>query len=505
MDYFRILNLEREPFSNSPEPGLFCPSRNHVECLQMLEMAIRLRRGLNVVLGDVGTGKTTLCRKLIQQFTAAEDRDRVEVHLVLDPSFSTAEEFLSALAGFFGIPSPETSTNERQLKEAIKTRLFTKGVDGGKIVVLLVDEGQKLPDFCLEILRELLNYETNDSKLLQIVIFAQTEFDQAIRRRANFSDRINLYYRLNPLSFMETGRMIRYRIAQSGGQEKMQFLFTWPAIYAVYRATGGYPRAINMLCHHLVMAMIIQNRSRVGVSLVRAGAERLTLFHTSRWRMKMALAVAVLAISLTVLAVSFNKASQTGAAIEVAATKTGALPIAAEKTGTPEPSIQSRELPSALGQVPVKKGKNVSLVFFDIYASADADLLGAFVRANPQIEDINMVAADAIINIPAIPARAENVLKKSCYIQIARSANLGEAHKLFSTRFGENTAGVMLFPYWNNREGLVFALLLKDRFPNRSLAEEAVKKLPSTLREGARVIEQWDEDTVFYRRLGDET
>lgn len=306
MDYFKLLNMEREPFSNSPDPGLFCPSRNHVECLQMLEMAIRLKRGLNVVLGEIGTGKTTLCRKLIQQFSAAEDRDRVEVHLVLDPSFSTPEEFLASIAGFFGLMLRDASPTERQFKEAIKAGLFTKGVDEGKIVVLLVDEGQKLPVFCVEILRELLNYETNNSKLLQIVIFAQTEFEQTLRRCANFTDRINLSYRLHPLNLWETGRMINYRIARASGRSRAPLLFSWPAIHAVYRATGGYPRAINMLCHHVVLAMIIQNRVRAGRSLVRSCAGRLTVHGSGPRGLRSAAAMIALAALLTLLAMILN-------------------------------------------------------------------------------------------------------------------------------------------------------------------------------------------------------
>ena len=104
MKYFKILNFIREPFSNSPEPEFFFQSPKHVRCLQKLELAIRLRRGLNVVIGHVGTGKTTLCRHLILQFaTTNEDADPVETHLLMDPAFTTPLEFLSTVALSFGI------------------------------------------------------------------------------------------------------------------------------------------------------------------------------------------------------------------------------------------------------------------------------------------------------------------------------------------------------------------------------------------------------------------
>src|SRR3990170_1198066 len=115
MDYFKILNLQREPFSNSPEPDFFFQSDQHLACLQKLELAIRLRRGLNVVIGDVGTGKTTLCRQIILKFSRTEeDRKQIETHLIMDPSFSNAQQFLSTVAQLLGIKTSRGEQNEWQ-------------------------------------------------------------------------------------------------------------------------------------------------------------------------------------------------------------------------------------------------------------------------------------------------------------------------------------------------------------------------------------------------------
>ncbi|HXW69195.1 MAG TPA: AAA family ATPase, partial [Dissulfurispiraceae bacterium] len=171
----------------------------------------------------------------------------------------SSHEFLSGIAGFFGLTASAGVRDDRtdlQLKESIKSFLFAKGVEEGKIVVLLIDEGQKLPDFCLEILREFLNYETNDSKLLQIVIFAQQEFRERIDRLANLSNRINLLYSLKPLGFRDTGRIVAYRIDQSSEDGAVRPMFTWPGLLALYMETGGNPRSINMLCHHVVLSLI---------------------------------------------------------------------------------------------------------------------------------------------------------------------------------------------------------------------------------------------------------
>ncbi|MFZ5562914.1 MAG: AAA family ATPase [Thermodesulfobacteriota bacterium] len=271
MDYFTLLQLNREPFSNAPDPDLFFPSLAHHDCMQKVELAVRLKRGLNVVTGDVGTGKTTLCRTLIR--TLAED-GRIRTHLFLDPAFPSPVEFLSALAGAFaGAPSPET--DESALKEQVKNSLFKECAEKDYTHLVIIDEGQKLPGFALEILRELLNYETNEHKLLQIVIFAQPEFEQIIVQRENFKDRINLFYRLGPLNFRETVGFIRFRISKASAG-KSALTFTLPALWRIYRLTGGYPRKIIHLCHQALLALIIQNKTRVTAPLVTAAARRTT-------------------------------------------------------------------------------------------------------------------------------------------------------------------------------------------------------------------------------------
>jgi general secretion pathway protein A len=272
MEYFKILNLIKEPFSNSPEPEFFYESLQHVQCLQNLELAIRLRRGLNVVIGDVGTGKTTLCRQLINKF---DEYDNIKTFLLLDPTFTSPIEFLTALFNVFGIKEiPDGTASEWQLKEMVKNYIFEQGVVKDNTVVLIIDEGQKIPDMCLEILREFLNYETNEYKLLQIVVFAQREFQNTLRERSNFADRINFLYELGPLNFNDTRSMIRYRIMKASKSGEIPLHFTYPAMRAIYDTTGGYPRKIVMLCHQIMLAVIVQNRTKVRWSLVHACARR---------------------------------------------------------------------------------------------------------------------------------------------------------------------------------------------------------------------------------------
>ena len=301
MDYFKILNLKKEPFSNSPDPDFFFKSRQHVNCLQQLEISFRLRRGLNVIIGDVGTGKTTLCRQLIRNFA---DEDDYEIYLILDPHFSNPTEFLKSVAGLFPDCKISDKSDDVGLKEAIKQYLFEYGVDKSKNVIIIIDEGQKLPDFCLEILREFLNYETNEHKLLQIAIFAQKEFEDRIREYENFSDRISLYHVLGPMNFHDTKAMIDFRIMQSSDTPNTSSFFSYPGLWEIYRSTGGYPRKIINLCHRSILTMIIQNRTRAGWFLIRSCVKR-GVFKRLQKRLHLSSGL-VVSIGLLLLVIAFS-------------------------------------------------------------------------------------------------------------------------------------------------------------------------------------------------------
>lgn len=267
MAYYSLLNFENEPFSNTPDPRLFYHSRQHLEILQKLEISIRLKRGLNLVIGDVGTGKTTLSRQLIRKI---QNDETVNHHLILDPGFDSARDFLAHLTQLFLGQAPKNSENETQLKEGIKNHLFTRFVEGGINTVLLIDEGQKASLPILEALRELLNFETNDEKLLQIIIFAQNEFASLLEAVENFQDRINFQYSLSPLGFMESKGLIQYRLNQSFVPGKAEALFTGSAYWAIYRRTKGSPRKMVNLCHQVILAMIIQKKKKAGFFLVQS-------------------------------------------------------------------------------------------------------------------------------------------------------------------------------------------------------------------------------------------
>ena len=263
MSLFTAVKLEREPFSTSPDPAFFYRSKEHYTVLNRLEIAIRLKRGLSLVLGDVGTGKTTLSSALFKAFNG-EEHDYI-FHMILDPAFKSEQQFLAHLTKLFGISPFFRSVIDH--RDAIEKYLFSKCVEEHKTVVLLIDEGQKLTVQQLEILRTLLNYETNEYKLLQLVILGQMELLPRIKAMKNFMDRISLKYILNPLDEYETGQMIHFRLKQAGyGGEKG--LFTHEAIRKIYEYTQGYPRQIALVCHNAIEYLISENGELVTGELI---------------------------------------------------------------------------------------------------------------------------------------------------------------------------------------------------------------------------------------------
>lgn len=264
MSYYKILGFNKEPFSTSPDPD-FLFIKEHEAALTNTLIELRLKRGLSVILGDVGTGKTTLSRKLIQEL---KERDDFIFNMILDPSFENERALVSSLARNFDIAVDDNKDATTQdLKDALERFLFQKGITENKTVVLIIDEAQKLNDMSLEVLRVFLNYETNEFKLLQLVLLGQMELHAKILSIPNFFDRISFKYTLNPLSFEETKEMIEFRIRRAGYQAKMH-LFLKEAVKEIHMVTRGYPRQITMLCHKALKELVLKNQSVVDAKTI---------------------------------------------------------------------------------------------------------------------------------------------------------------------------------------------------------------------------------------------
>jgi general secretion pathway protein A len=554
MDYFTVLNLNKEPFSNSPDPEFFYHSREHLDCLQKLELSLLLRRGMNIIIGDVGTGKTTLCRQLIRRFSK---REEVDTHLILDPHFVDANEFLITVAKMFTAQTPPKNSNNWQLKEYIKQYLYHSGVDQKKTTILIIDEGQKIPVFCLEILREFLNYETNEYKLLQIVVFAQKEFEKTVQKHPNFADRINLYHYLRPLNFRDTRMMIKFRLVQSRGSGKRLKLFSFVAMATIYRATDGYPRKIINLCHQCVLTMIIQNKTSIGYFLVRSCARRVFRNESTHWKKLTAAAAITACVAAILLFLMSSNQLKAYLPWESKDSYTAVLPEKKnpEIRPMPKPDTTARHaqippaeaqkwipveitpLPSAetvdetavvaakpkqevtavdiqfdtaedtaktentyaelLGKVTLRRNETLSRIIQQVYGRYNSRYFKSLILANPFIDDPDRVQVGQTIALPAIPVNVKPLALKNWWVQVEQTNSLEEAFN-YLRAYPEQAPPVRLIPYWTNQTGTKFALILKRFFSTKTAARSQLDQLPADLSSKGKIISLWNENTVFF-------
>ncbi len=518
MEYYNILNFKKEPFSNSPEPEFLFSSPQHTGCLQKLEMSVRLRRGLNVVIGDIGTGKTTLCRKLIQHFSSAPaDSAEIETHLLLDPSFNSAIEFLQTVALMLGIIDSNNQESEWQLKEKIKNYLFAKGVDEGKIVVLVIDEGQKIPGDCLEILREFLNYETNNYKLLQIIIFAQKEFNFILKKRANLFDRINLLYYLKPLNFKQTQAMIKFRLAVARNFEIAPPIFSFWGYAAIYLATGGYPRKVVSLCHEVILKLIIRNKKKADWFLVRSCVSDMAtpLFRRIKWAAAGFLIVLAVIFSIRAIMLEYRSApayKQLPVAPIVSPSEqlepVANTPETINTTSIPSVAIteeekqQENKMPASLGMLTIRKGMTLWWALYNIYGKTGPKIIDTVVKANPHIKNRDMIQEGYIITLPSIPAQVNPVKEGKFIVLFKEGKDIEEIYDYFNeNRYSKNIPPLVFFPFWDKKEAsITYSVVMERGFNSSQEAQAAINKLPPPIAVKAKILSQWDADTVFFNR-----
>ena len=511
MNYYNILNFKKEPFSNSPEPEFLFQLPQYADCLQKLELAVRLRRGLNVVIGDIGTGKTTLCRKLIQVFSSAEkDSTEIETHLLLDPAFQNSVEFLQTVALMLGMKDINHCESEWHLKERIKNYLFDKGVDEKRIVVLVIDEGQKIPEDCLEILREFLNYETNDFKLLQIIIFAQNEFQAILKKKANLLDRVNLLYYLHPLNFGQTRAMINYRLNVASDFEADLSLFSRGGLAAVYLATGGYPRKVVFLCHQIILKMIIREKKRAGLFLVLSCVNDMSAPAIKRWQWGIAGFLLVIMLGYAINTILFplsdddaqkkiSSASVHQLVPEVRQAAAGGDDSHAVRVS--EDRNQLNKMPDSLGKLAMTKRRTIWWTLHNIYGVVNPEITNTVIKFNPHIKNKELVWEGEIVNLPSIRADRQPLHKGDVIIAVESGKNLEKVYNIFRENPDQqNMPPLVFFPFWNKKEGMEFAIVIDRCFKNVRDAEEAVGKLPPMIAAKTKILSQWDENTVYFNR-----
>lgn len=267
MLYFHYFNLIEPPFSIAPDPRYFFNSARHREALEHLKYGVSETGGFLLLTGEVGTGKTTLCRCLLAQLP--ED---VDIALILNPRLN-AVELLATICDELRIHYPAKTDSLKLLVDALNEYLLSAHIQGRR-TVLIIDEAQNLSFEVLEQIRLLTNLETNRAKLLQIILVGQPELSRLLKRRdlRQLTQRITCRYHLKALAFQGTKDYIQHRVAVAGGQAMK--LFSLSAVRKIHRLTGGVPRLINLLCDRALNTACIGNYSRVDPEIVKKAARQ---------------------------------------------------------------------------------------------------------------------------------------------------------------------------------------------------------------------------------------
>ncbi|MDH3684825.1 MAG: AAA family ATPase [Myxococcales bacterium] len=257
--YHEFYALREKPFSLSPDPRFLFLSDSHREALAHLLYGIEQGEGFIVLTGEVGTGKTTLSRTLLQRIEPG-----TEIAFIFNPQLS-ASELLQSICAELGLPAADRT--RREMMDALNRFLLAKKAEGRR-VILLIDEAQNLPPDTLEQVRLLSNLETDTEKLLQIILIGQPELDAILESPSlrQLNQRISVRWRLSTLTALETRDYVKHRLRIAAGAPRE--IFTDLALREVHRRSAGVPRLVNLLCDRALLAGFGAGARSIGLSLV---------------------------------------------------------------------------------------------------------------------------------------------------------------------------------------------------------------------------------------------
>ena len=257
--YLEFYSLKQMPFDITPNPRFLFHSTKHREAFNHLLYGIRERKGFVQLTGEIGAGKTTLCRALLEQLDA-----KFSTALILNPVLS-GDEMMKAIATEYGL---DVKGKDRLETIAAISDFLLKQTLAGKETVLIIDEAQNLTEDLLEQVRLISNIETDDRKLLQIVLMGQPELRERLNspRLKQLRQRITVRYHLQALTRAEVGEYIRHRLALAGSSGMPTF--TGPAVWRIFRYSQGVPRLVNAVCDKALLAGFVERSNQINYWMV---------------------------------------------------------------------------------------------------------------------------------------------------------------------------------------------------------------------------------------------
>ncbi|MEO5960073.1 MAG: AAA family ATPase [Opitutaceae bacterium] len=263
--YQSFYGFREMPFNITPDPRFLYLSPTHQEALQHLKFGVREKKGFIVLVGEVGCGKTTLCRRFLNELDPAH----FDTALILNPRV-TETQMLKAILTELGETKLARSQNDLV---AQVSRVLLDRIEKGRDIVLVIDEAQNLSFEVLEQIRLLSNLETDKQKLLQIVLMGQPELKEMLGRQElrQLRQRILVHYELHPLSAKDMAHYIQHRLSLAGGDGRPAFT-RW-ALRAIHRSSRGIPRVVNNLCDKAMLSAFVRESDEVNYWDARAAVK----------------------------------------------------------------------------------------------------------------------------------------------------------------------------------------------------------------------------------------
>lgn len=260
--YCQFYGLKERPFNVTSDPAFFFLSKKHKEALSHLLYGVSQRKGIIVLTGEIGTGKTTLCRFFLNQLDT-----NTKTAFILNPYFSDIQ-LLEAIVKDFGINIKPKNNSRLGLVWELN-RFLLRETESGNNIVLIIDESQNLKPHMLEQVRLLSNLETEKEKLLQVILVGQPE----LNRRLNLYDlrqlrqRIMVRYHISPLENDEIMQYIKHRLKVADARKDLEF--TDEAVGAISKFSSGTPRLINMICDRALLAGFVAETARIDADIIK--------------------------------------------------------------------------------------------------------------------------------------------------------------------------------------------------------------------------------------------
>lgn len=295
--YLYHFGLTQLPFTLTPNTSFYLGLKPHTEAFAVLLTALKTGEGFIKVVGEVGTGKTLLCRKLLNE---------IPEHFVtayIPNPYLNPDELRRAVASELGVKQAQRMSSQL-LNQRIQERLLALHQKGHS-VVLILDEAQALPEESLEALRLFTNLETESRKLLQVVLFAQPELNQRLSTQQfrQLRQRITFSYQLRPMTSLEVEQYVQHRMQIAG--YKGEQLFTRSLCKKLTKASKGIPRLVNVLCHKMLMLAYGEGRHRLSAKHLVLAAKDTEDAHVSGWQ-KLGVYLSAALILLTTTLISWQ-------------------------------------------------------------------------------------------------------------------------------------------------------------------------------------------------------